>query len=71
MEKAKAIKNKKLFGIVALILLCVGIVHVSYKAILIADTPEWSAPWYLALFSPGIVYLFPLIVCIEIGRAHV
>lgn len=63
MEKTKALKNRKLFGLAAMILLCVGIVHVAYKAILIADTPEWAMPWYFALFAPGIIYIFPLIVC--------
>ncbi len=62
MEKTKALKNRKLFGIAAILFLCVGIVHVGYKALQFADTPEWGAPWYFALFSPGIIYLFPLIV---------
>lgn len=62
MEKTKALKSKKLFGIAAILFLCVGIVHVGYKAIVIADHPEWSAPWYFALFSPGIIYLFPMLV---------
>lgn len=62
MEKTKALKNKKLFGIAATLLLCVGIVHVSYQIIQITDHPEWGAPWYMALLSPGIVYLFPLLV---------
>ena len=62
MEKTKALKNRKLFGIAAILLLCVGIVHVGYQIIQIADHPEWGAPWYFVLFSPGIVYLFPLLV---------
>ncbi|MCQ4872674.1 MULTISPECIES: hypothetical protein [Odoribacteraceae] len=64
MNKTKAIKNKKIFGIAAMAFLCVGIVHVGYQALEIASHDEWSAPWYIAFLSPGLIYIFPLIVCL-------
>ena len=64
MDKIKAAKNQKLFGIVAVAFLSIGIVHVGYKALEISAHEEWSMPWYFAIFSPGLVYVFPLIVCI-------
>ena len=64
MDKIKAAKNQKLFGIAAVAFLSIGIVHVGYKALEISAHEEWSMPWYFAIFSPGLVYVFPLIVCI-------
>ena len=64
MDKTKAAKNQKLFGIAAIAFLSIGIVHVGYKALEISAHEEWSMPWYFAIFSPGLVYVFPLIVCI-------
>ena len=54
MDKTKAAKNQKLFGIAAVAFLSIGIVHVG---------EEWGMPWYFAFFSPGLIYIFPLIVC--------
>ena len=64
MDKTKAAKNQKLFGIAAVAFLSIGIVHVGYKALEISAHEEWGMPWYFAIFSPGLVYVFPLIVCI-------
>ncbi|HJF72210.1 MAG TPA: hypothetical protein K8V05_15785 [Butyricimonas virosa] len=64
MEKTKAAKNQKLFGIATVAFLSIGIVHVGYKALEISAHEEWGMPWYFAIFSPGLVYVFPLIVCI-------
>ena len=63
MDKTKAAKNQKLFGIAAIAFLSIGIVHVGYKALEIDAHDEWGMPWYFAFFSPGLVYIFPLIVC--------
>ena len=63
MDKTKAAKNQKLFGIAAVAFLSIGIVHVGYKALEIGAHDEWGMPWYFAFFSPGLVYIFPLIVC--------
>ena len=56
MDKTKAAKNQKLFGIAAIAFLSIGIVHVGYKALEISAHEEWSMPWYFAIFSPGLVY---------------
>ena len=50
--------------IAAVAFLSIGIVHVGYKALEISAHEEWGMPWYFAIFSPGLVYVFPLIVCI-------
>ena len=62
MDKTKAAKNQKLIGI-AVAFLSIGIVHVGYKALEIGAHEEWGMPWYFAFFSPGLIYIFPLIVC--------
>ena len=64
MDKIKAAKNQKLFGIAAIAFLSIGIVHVGYKALEIVAHQEWGTPWYFAIFSPGLIYVFPLIVCL-------
>ena len=64
MDKTKAAKNQKLFGIAAIAFLSIGIVHVGYKALEISAHVEWRLRLYFAIFSRRIVYLFPLFVCI-------
>lgn len=64
MNRTKAVKNKKIFGIAAMVFLCVGIVHIGYQALEFTSHDEWSTPWYIAFLSPGLIYIFPLIVCV-------
>ena len=64
MDKTKAAKNQKLFGIAAIAFLSIGIVHAGYKALEISAHDECSMRWYFGIFSSGLVYVFPLIVCI-------
>lgn len=63
MDKTKLARNQKLFRIAAVAFLSIGIVHVGYQALEISAHEEWGMPWYFALLSPGLIYIFPSLVC--------
>lgn len=62
-------KEKKIVLRLILILLIIGIIHITINAISIYNNPFTSFPWYSAIFFTGLYYL-PLLIILAIAYIY-
>lgn len=62
MEKKGFLLWKKIFLILLVAVCVIGVIHVVYDAVALANNTATSFPWWTALYLPGLLYLLAVLL---------